>query len=255
VHYRGPMRRTLPLAVAGALSLAAGACGSSPATPSPAHGVGALAGRSATQVLAAARAAANSAGTAHLVLTLASGGQTQVITGDASTTEGQETITIGSNHVQVVLVGGAAYVQGNAGGLTTTLGFSATVAKQFAGRWIEVKSTDGPYQSIEQSVTLDSTLAQLVPTGKLSLTAPVVFAGRQTIGVRGGLPGTAPSGVTGSTTLYVATSKPTLPVHYSGVARKASETVTDTGTFSKWGEPVTLAAPTGTVAYSSLPTK
>ena len=90
--------------------------------------------------------------------------------------------------MQVVLVRSRLDVQGNAGGLTTTLGFSAAVAKQFAGKWIEVKSMDGPYQSIEQSVTLESTLSQLVPTGKLGLTAPVVYAGRQTIGVRGGLP-------------------------------------------------------------------
>ena len=53
----------------------------------------------------------------------------------------------------------------------------------------------------------------------------------------------------------MAHCKPTLPLHYSGVAHKSSETVTDTGMFSKWGEPVTLAAPMGTVAFSSLPTK
>ena len=73
-------------------------------------------------------------------------------------------------------------------------------------------STDSLFKSIVSAVTLAGTLAQLNPTGTLTVTAPTTVAGRQAVGVKGGLPGTPQSGVTGTTTLFVAASDPTVPL-------------------------------------------
>jgi hypothetical protein len=135
------------------------------------------------------------------------------------------------------------------------MGFASTVATNYANKWIAVHSTDSLFKSIVSAVTLAGTLSQLNPTGTLSVTAPTTVAGRQAVGVKGGLPGTPQTGVTGNTTLYVATSNPTVPLKFSGTADQGSQHVLDTGTFTKWGKALKLTTPTGAVPFSSVPTK
>ncbi len=217
--------------------------------------IGSLSGKTAAQILTAATAAAKKTGSAHYVLSAVEGASSQTITGDASETEGQQTVAQGSQNIQVIYVGGIAYVRGDSGGLTSAMGLSATVATTYANKWIAVHSTDSLFKSIVSAVTLAGTLAQLNPTGKLTLTDPTTVAGRAAVGVKGGLPGTPQSGVTGTTTLYVAASQPTVPLKFSGTAQEGSQKVKDTGTFTDWGKALKLTAPTGAVAFSSLPAK
>ena len=189
------------------------------------------------------------------MLTAVQGKETQTISGDASQSEGRQSVVQGSEHIQVVYVGGIAYVQGDSGGLTSAMGMTATVAKSYANKWIAVHSTDSLFKSIVSAVSLAGTLEQLNPSGKLTLTDVKTVGGQQVIGVKGGLPGTPQSGVTGTSTLFVSTSKPTIPVKFSGTATEGSQHVVDTGTFTDWGKALHLTAPSGAVAYSSLPTK
>jgi hypothetical protein len=237
-----------------ALALGATACGSSGSTV-PTVQVGALSGKTASQALSASSAAARKEGSAHYVLTAQQGSQSQTISGDASATEGEQSVTQGTQHIEVIYVGGVAYVQGNAGGLSSAMGLSATVAATYAGKWIAVHSTDSLFKAIVQAVTLASTLAQLNPSGTLSITAPMTVAGRQAVGIRGGLPKGTQTGVTGSTTLYVAVNDPTVPLKFTGQASSGSQHVLDTGTFTNWGKALQLSAPAGAVAFSTLPTK
>ncbi len=217
--------------------------------------VGDLKGKTAAQILKAATTAATKAGSAHYVLSAVEGTSSQTISGDASMTNGQQTVMQGTQHIQVVYVGGVAYVQGNATGLTSAMGFPATVATNYANKWIAVHSTDSLFKSIVSAVTLAGTLAQLNPTGALTVTAPTNVSGRQAIGVKGGLPGTPQQGVSGTTTLFVAAMNPTVPLEFSGTAAQGTQHVTDKGTFSDWGKPLKLTAPTGSVPFSSVPTK
>jgi hypothetical protein len=56
----------------------------------------------------------------------------------------------------------------------------------------------------------------------------------------------------GTASLYVTATRPHLPVQYTEhgkIDNQASDLVM---TFSKWGEAVTVTAPAGAVAYSSL---
>jgi len=257
------MRKTVAGVLGAIIAFTAASCGSStPAAKSPGQSktvstasVGSLKAKTGVQILKAAATAATKAGSTHYVLTAVEGTSSQTISGDASQTEGQQSVSQGSQHIRVVYVGGVAYVQGNAAGLTSAMGFASTVATNYANKWIAVHSTDSLFKSIVSAVTLAGTLAQLDPTGTLTVTAPTTVAGRQAVGVKGGLPGTPQQGVTGNTTLFVAASDPTVPLQFSGTAAQGSQHVVDKGTFSNWGKALNLTAPTGAVLFSSVPTK
>ena len=129
------------------------------------------------------------------------------------------------------------------------------MASKYADKWIAVHSTDSLFKSIVSAVTLAGTLQQLQPTGTLILTGTTTVAGREAIGVKGGLPGPPQTGVTGATTLYVATSDPTVPLKLSGAADEGTQHVVEAGSFTSWGKALHLVAPTNSVAFSSVPTK
>ena len=249
------MRRLAIVVLGVVVAVGAASCTSSPSTPATKATVGDLNGKTPAQILSAATAAANKAGSAHYVLTAVQGKQTQTITGDAGQSEGRQSVDQGTQHIQVVYVGGIAYVQGDAGGLTSAMGIAATVAKTYANKWIAVHSSDSLYKSIVSAVTLAGTLEQLNPSGTLTLTGTTTVGGLQAVGVKGGLPGTPQSGVTGTTTLFVAASKPTVPLKFSGTASQGSQHVVDTGIFTDWGKALDLTAPAGAVAFSTLPAK
>ena len=122
-----------------------------------------------------------------------------------------------------------------------------------AGKWISIASTDAPFSSITKAVRLAGTLGQLKPSGKLTRTATTIKASQSVIGVHGGLPGGAQSGVTGSAVLYVATAQPTVPVVFQVTESSGGTKESDVGTFTKWGQPLHLVAPTNAVAYASVP--
>jgi hypothetical protein len=188
------------------------------------------------------------------VLVETAANQSQTITGDASLTEGHQLITTGRLHVEVVLVRGVAYVEGDAGGLGAALGLPGLVAVSYANKWIAVQNSDTPYRSILQAVTLSGTISQLRPTGRLRLTGQAIISGRSAVGVGGGLPGAPQRGVTGSTTLYVASSHPTVPLKFTIQATDKSQHIDDVATFTQWGTPLHLSAPRGGVAFSSIRT-
>jgi len=236
-----------------AIVMSAAACGASNQTAGEATAtVGALNGKTAVQVLSASTAAVQKAGSAHYVLTAKQGSQTQTISGDAATDEASQSVSEGSQHIQVVYVGGIAYVEGNAAGLESAMGLTAAVSATYASKWIAVHSADSPYSAIVKAVMLETTVAQLVPTGQLKFTDLTTIGGRQAIGVRGGLPAGTQSGVTGTTTLYVATGKPTLPLEFQGQANMGAQHVVDIGIFTRWGQTLHLSAPTGAVAYATV---
>jgi hypothetical protein len=240
------MKRILPLGLV-PLALLLVACGGGGGSS------GALAGQTPKQILAGALAAANKAGSVHFKLLGKESGKTETIEGDASATDGREVITAGSLTIQAEVVGQSAYVEGNAGGLEDQMGLSAASAATYAGKWISIDASDAPYESITKAVNLEGTLGDLKPTGHLTLTGVTTQASQSVIGVRGGLPPGAAKGTTGSAVLYISTSKPTVPIVFNVQQKTSGTTETDVGTFSNWGKPLNLVAPTTSVPFSSLP--
>ena len=242
-----PDRRTTACALA-ALSVGAlaAACGGGVSGP--------LAGKTPAQILSAALTAASHSSGFHYVLRADNGSQHETITGDAAPGGGIQTVTSATDTVVVEVIGTAVYVMGNAGGLKDTIGLPATSATKYAGQWISVKQTDSLYQPVTQAVTTSGVLGELEPKGHLA-EVPKTFNGTSAVAVTGGLPGAAQQGVTGTSTMYVAAGSPTVPIGFTGTAKNNGQTVSDNGTFTKWGEQVPLSAPTGTiVAFSSIPT-
>ena len=159
---------------------------------------------------------------------------------------------MGAVSIQAEVIGGKAFIEGNAGGLEGQIGLSAADAATYAGKWISIATTDAPYASVTKAVTIASTLTQIKPGGHLVLTASTTKAGQAVIGVKGGLPGAA-KGATGSSTLYVSTSSPTVPIVFSAEQTSRGVKETDVGTFSNWGKALQIPVPTSTVTFASLP--
>jgi hypothetical protein len=242
------MKRTFSLFLA-AFAVLLAACGSGGGASS----TGALGQKTPSQVLSGAIAAAKKAGTVHFRLLGTESGKTETIIGDASDTDGREIITAGTIKIQALVIAGAAYIEGNAGGLEDQVGLSTADATTYAGKWISIATTDTPYKSLTAAVTLASTLAELQPKAPLAFTAATTKASHPVIGVKGGLPGSPASGTSGTATLYVATSGPGIPVVFSAQESNSGSKESDVGTFSNWGKPLHLVAPTNTVPFASLP--
>lgn len=213
---------------------------------------GALSGKSATQILSTSLAAAVAQRGVHYELQASTSTQHQTIEGDAGPNEGIQEVTNGSDEVEVELVDGTAYLQGNAGGLEAEVDLSASMASAYAGRWIAVSSADTLFEPIAAAVTEHGIISQLTPTGKLHTASPGKVEGQEAIAVIGGLPGSVAQGVTGEAILYVSTKAPDVPVAFQGTASNSSEKVTDVGVFNRWGERLALTAPSGAVPYSAL---
>lgn len=220
------------------------------------HGGGALTGKDAQQVVRLALRAAKAAGSVHYVLVSHRGGTSETISGDAGLASGRQSVMSGGDRVQALLVNGTAYVHGNAAGLENVLGLTSAVAGKYEQSWISLVRYDQPYASIVDAVLLDHVLAQVTPSGSLTLVQPgSARPGQGTaVGVRGGLPSPV-QGASGWSSLDVSTSSPTVPTRFTGVAGRGAKAVQDQATFSDWGRSLDLSVPAGTIPYESLPTE
>jgi hypothetical protein len=238
------MKRFLPLGLVLLAFLAACGGGGGGAT-------NALQGKTASQVVSAALAAAKASGSVHFDVKAKASTQTETIVGDASATDGRETISGDGLTIEAEVIGKEAFVKGNAGALEDEMGLTGPVARSNAGKWISISSTDKPYASITTAVRLKGTLSELDPTAPLALTGTATRAGQSVVGVRGGLPGTA-SGTTGTATLYVAKTSPNVPIVFDVEESSSGTKQSEIGTYTDWGQPLQLVAPTSTVAFSKL---
>ncbi len=171
------------------------------------------------------------------------------ITQDAGPMGGHQMVTAGAARAQVIVTGGTAFVQGNSKAVTSYLGFAASEATALANRWISIQPTEQPYPAVSLGVSLSSALGEVSLTGKLSETLQTTKAGQAVIGIQG--TSASPDGVRSPATLYIATGSD-LPVEFdTSPAANTSEQVN----FSNWGNPVSVSAPTGAVAYSAIPVR
>ncbi len=154
------------MASLGAMAALAAACGATNNSSGTQTGatkatIGVLNGKTGAQILSAATAAERRVGAARYVLTATSGSQHQTISGDAAGDDARQTVRLASQQVQVLEVGGAVFVEGNAAGLGSAMGLSTATAAKYAGKWIAVQKTDSVYSAIVDSVSLDKTLSAL----------------------------------------------------------------------------------------------
>jgi hypothetical protein len=243
------------------LALGLAACGSSSGSgASSDHAASTtgitLVGKSASQVVSIAMAAATAKGSVHLVSTDTGAGAPGGSTYDVARNEGKQTVSGGTTGTaSLVLISGVAYVQGDAAFLQNTFGFPANAASTYAGMWISFQSTDTGYQQIVDGDTLASALADSTPSGAVALKGTSVIDHKTVLAVSGGLPpNVSGAGVTGSVVLYVSTTAPFLPVELVEQGTVSGQSGTTTVVFSTWGEDVLVLAPTNATPISALTT-
>ena len=173
------------------------------------------------------------------------------MTGDAGIKDGSQLIVGAGARWEALVVDDKVFITGDVKGLEDE-GFSSSVATTYANTWISIAPTDSPYKTIIAELALYPALEVLAPTGNLTLTPATTWDGRQAVGIRGSARTSTGSQAKGTAILFVTTATPFLPIGYSAEAANNGQTATETGTFSDWGKPVHLAAPTHSIAFSSL---
>ncbi|HYA67815.1 MAG TPA: hypothetical protein VED63_03690, partial [Acidimicrobiales bacterium] len=207
----------------------------------------------ASRLVREALAAATGAGTFHYVSVSASQGVSQTTIGDAAPDRGRQEITIGSTETFTVLViGTTVYFQGNAASMQDQLELDPVVAQQHAEQWISLQPSDAPYQSVYAAVTTASALSDSVTISAQEQLAPTTVDATRVIPIEGALLPVDQTPTRGTAHLYVRARGSPLPVSFTASGVVSGQATTFRTTFSEWGEPVVVQAPTGALAYSSV---
>ncbi len=227
--------------------------------------------QSPTQANADLYAAAMASGSFHYVDTSSGtdGGHpvTATQSGDNSRTEGVQYNTSPYGDSEVIVFRSMSYMRADLTMLENTFGYSPGEAAPYVGRWIAFTPADAPYRSVAADVTTGSTWGNpsLSPTDDLphvpvSLSALSTVNGQSVQSVHYSLHGSnraANASYSGSESILFSAAQPRLPSslteQVSGTVDHQSSTEVVKVSFSRWGEPVALAAPTDTIAFSTLP--
>ena len=187
--------------------------------------------------------------------------------GDDGRTEGVQYMTSALGDYEVIVVNSMAYMKPNLTMLENTFGYSPSLAAPYVNRWIAFRPSDTPYDSVAADVTTETTWnnPSESPTDDLpqtpeSVTGLSTLNGQSVQSVRYSLHGTskaANASYSGTETMSFSATDPHLPTdlteQLSGMANQQTSTESVQVTFTQWGEPVSVAAPTASIPYSTLP--
>lgn len=236
-----PVRRLLVLPIL-ALVCLVGACGGPAA--------GGLAGKSAAEVIALARAAATKEGSFHFIDQTGTGSQAQRLVGDSAANAGEQALKGPNGVLEVRLVDSIIYVNASEAVLESALTLSAAVAAPNAGKWISLKSTDAPYQTVARTLEPTAELTPYTPVGSLKIGNVTTLRGRTVLAVSGSA--SSQAGAQATATLYVSTTAPYVPVGGSLIGTGSQKSESEVVAFTAWGEKVRPQVPTGAIPFSSL---
>ena len=226
--------RPLSIAAPGLALLAAllGGCGSS---SSSANGVAA---KSPQQIVAAAKAAAVSAASVHISGSTVSEGKPIALDMDLVAGKGARgSLTLAGLRIDIIEVEHAFYLNGSPAFYRHVAG--ATAAQLLQGKWLKAPSTSGNFASLAQLTNLTTLLgSSLASHGALAKGTSTAIGGEQAVPVRD---------TTKGGTLYVATSGAPYPLEITKGGSEAG-----TVKFTRWNQPVTLAAPANAINITQL---
>ena len=240
------MRRLLPLGCGAVLALLAPVSGWAGASGSP---------PSAGQLLSDALTASGQAQSVHFVDKATAGKVTQELRGSLSAPTAGEYLS-GSEPLEVELVNGVVYVSGSMPALESALQLSASQASPAAGKWVVVRQSDSPFQSITQQLTVSGEVANFLPSRqtvqvgkrtKVHGVAVYPLYGRPVVPL--------PKGSSASVALFVPVKAPYLPVGATLVIASSSTKTRlhEEVAFTNWNKAVNLAPPaSNTIAFSTL---
>lgn len=207
---------------------------------------GALANKSASQILAISQAAFVKDARVHAEQVATLNAQTQTQVDDIGPGEGHQTLTLSTGaRGEVMLVKGTIYFNENARLLTDQFGKAPA---RVVNHWISVPSSSPVFKPFASGLSISSLASQVYPSGSLKIDGLTTFAGQRTLAVSGSFSPSA--GAKGSLTVYVSLSLPFRLVGESARATSNGVTGKFRGLFTAWGVHFTVTAPTGAIPIS-----
>jgi hypothetical protein len=184
----------------------------------------------------------------HVVVTSKSSSASTEVIADVGATSGVETITEGSDSVTIEVTPTYAYLNGNAGGLISLMGLSAKQQKTVGTDAISMKAGTTPYKSLESSVTIP-VLANLLPAVQGTTYSTAAIDGQPYYELSWSTKATSTTSKSKSV-LTLSEGTAVLPIREVST----SSSRIGTTTFSKWGEHVSVSAPSTSriIPYSKV---
>ncbi len=194
--------------------------------------------KSASQILAASKAAAADASSVHVAGSLTSGATPITLDLDlVSGHGGRGQISEGGLSFELIVLDDTVYIKGSPA-FYSHFGGSAA-AQLFQGKWLRSPATGGELASLASLTNFGRLLEQtLASSGVLAKGATSTIAGAPVIELRD----TSKNG-----SLYVATTGQPYPVE---IVKRGAET--GRISFTRWNEHVSLSAPAGAIELGQL---
>jgi len=165
---------------------------------------------------------------------------------DAGTSSGLQSLVQGQAKAYVRITKKAAFLGGNSKGLSVIFGVPSADIKKVGTKWISVAAGSTQYTSIVDGGTIGPLLAGLLPAS----TAKVTVSHESLSGQQATALSWSETASTGTVKLKldVAATGKSLPLEINAT-QGVVHAVT---TFAKWGEKITVATPTQTIAITKL---
>lgn len=230
---RRRVRLSIPvLALLTAVAVLAGCGGSS---SSSGNGV---ADKSAAEIVAASKAAADSADSVHVSGSLVSGGTPITLDMDLIAGKGgRGRLSQNGLSFELIAIGNTVYIKGSSAFYKHIGGKAA--AQLLEGKWLKASATSSNFASIGQLTNLRQLVDQtLTEHGALTKGSTTTINAQKVVGV---------TDKTKGGTLYVAATGTPYPVQIS-----KSGSGSGTITFGRWNEAVTIAAPANAIDIAQL---
>ena len=190
---------------------------------------------------------------------------TKTITGNTTTVEGgaissagpaSETVTTnGRPVIDAMLVNQVAYVRAAASVLEQGLSLPANIATANAGKWISLQKGDSAYEHVVNTLTTTQAILEFVPEEpNLRVAGVTSVAGRNAVVVAGSPSGSVQGGSTATSSLFVSTTAPYLPLSGTLEVKSATGRTTErtAAVYGKWNERVDPVPPKGATPISTL---
>jgi hypothetical protein len=151
------------------------------ASPASAAGSNAEASKSATAILADAKAATKKAHSVHVVGTISDSGSTTTINMVVGHGQGGGTLSEGAANFDIVVHQGKVYLK--AGKATWTKLANASAAALLANRWLQTTTSNQDFAQLTQVADIVQLTDSLSPGGKLVKEGNATFHGQPAIGL------------------------------------------------------------------------
>jgi hypothetical protein len=214
-------------------AIALSACGPTGTTSVP-HD---LTGKSATAILADAKAAAIESGWVRIDVVGNLGGATQTESILAGKTTGSQTLNAGASQSMLRLIGPTLYVIGNEAYLKSTF---AVPNGQWAGTWISITSDHVEYEPLASTMRIQDAITPQSSVSNQKIVGTVHYKGLRAVEIEGS---TTNAAGTIKIATYLAYASPHLPIAEVASGTTNGQKVSLVASYTRWGIPFVIVPP------------